>query len=251
MTKTPDIKPGDVFGQLTMLEEAERQTFPSGQYQRRFLCQCSCGNNTLVLRMYLLNGHTKSCGCALRRDYTGQRIGRYEMLRQTGDRDSAGYGLYVARCIECETERVASSVTIRKAGALPCSCMARAVARGESKGSARYRKGHYGRAVQLCENARRRASEKGLPFDLDRTEIARRLEVARCEVTGLALELLAGEGGHPRAPSLDRTDSTLGYLMSNVRVVCWQYNAAKMEHGERWLVELARAIVDRNPATDV
>ena len=49
---------GKVFGKLTVLELAEWKNGTS--YWR---CRCECGNETKVRYAYLINGHTKSCGC--------------------------------------------------------------------------------------------------------------------------------------------------------------------------------------------
>lgn len=52
-----------------------------------FLCECDCGNKTVVQYSNLCNGHTKSCGCATRRpsprrkDISGQRYGKLTAIR--------------------------------------------------------------------------------------------------------------------------------------------------------------------------
>ncbi len=50
---------GMKFGQLTVLERAEKTAY--GQYQ--WLCQCECGNKTVVVGQNLRTNSTKSCGC--------------------------------------------------------------------------------------------------------------------------------------------------------------------------------------------
>jgi hypothetical protein len=55
---------GQRFGRLVALEL-------QGRYQNRalWLCQCDCGNTTIVRSCHLVNGRTKSCGC-LQRELT-------------------------------------------------------------------------------------------------------------------------------------------------------------------------------------
>jgi len=48
MGKKIEIKPGDKYGRLTILKEIEPHVQPSGQKQRKVLCQCSCENKTRV-----------------------------------------------------------------------------------------------------------------------------------------------------------------------------------------------------------
>ena len=58
------VKPGQkdltgrIFGKLTVLELAEWKNGTSYWH-----CRCECGNETIVRYVYLINGHTKSCGC--------------------------------------------------------------------------------------------------------------------------------------------------------------------------------------------
>ena len=44
---------------LTVIERAHKK----GDKQTYWLCQCECGNKTVVSAAHLKNGHTKSCGC--------------------------------------------------------------------------------------------------------------------------------------------------------------------------------------------
>ena len=251
MAKTPDIESGSKFGKLTVIEEAEPRRFPSGQYQRQFKCQCECGNSALVLRMYLLNGHTTTCGCARVRDYDGQLLGRYRIGARTGARDIGGAAIYTARCVECGASRQDSISTLRVAGAKTCTCMQTRPNKGEHKGARKYRQAPHGRAVQLHANAKRRAEDKGIAFDLDRIDLIERIAAGRCEATGLPFDMATGDGLNPWAPSLDRKDSAGGYTADNVQVVCTAYNLAKGPWGDDVLMTLARAIVDNAPKPDV
>ncbi len=242
MTKQ-DIKPGHVFGKLTVVNEAEQRKFPSGQYHRQFKCQCSCGNSALVLRMYLLNGHTTTCGCARVREYEGTILGRYRIGPRTGERDIGGAAIYKATCAECDIEREDSISTLRKAGKLTCTCMSARPGKGESNPSKVYRQTINGRAAQLQSNAKRRAEDKNIAFDLDRVDLIERITVGRCERTGIIFDLSVNGGLNPWAPSIDRRDNSKGYTADNIQIVCNAYNLAKGPWSEDVLTTLARAIV--------
>ena len=59
-----EIQIGDVFGHLTVLEQAEDYIKPkSGTHERQWRCQCDCGRLTVV-NEYNLKGH-KSLSCGL------------------------------------------------------------------------------------------------------------------------------------------------------------------------------------------
>ncbi len=57
------VSPGDKFGLLTIVEEAESGRTPKGRPYRRFRCQCDCGSEVIVYLSKLASNHTKSCGC--------------------------------------------------------------------------------------------------------------------------------------------------------------------------------------------
>jgi hypothetical protein len=64
MAKLCDIKVGDTFGRLTIIEEVERWVYPSKDTRRQFLVQCSCGSPPKkMLISNFKTGSTKSCGC--------------------------------------------------------------------------------------------------------------------------------------------------------------------------------------------
>jgi len=57
-----DIRPGDVFGRLTVVRRAESDKHGIS----RFLCICACGCERVVYGRSLVSGATKSCGCLQR-----------------------------------------------------------------------------------------------------------------------------------------------------------------------------------------
>lgn len=65
---------GQKFGQLTVLRKGNDYYEPSGYRRRRWWCLCDCGKETLVWEKCLKNGHTKSCGCLVRKRLTDRNI---------------------------------------------------------------------------------------------------------------------------------------------------------------------------------
>ncbi len=93
--------------------------------------------------------------------------------------------------------------------------------------------------------ARKRARERGFDFDL--TEDGLRSVIAassgRCQVTGIPF--VAGQEkkfhAHPFMPSVDRINSMSGYVMGNVRLVCYCVNVAMSQWGEEVLEKIAKS----------
>ena len=86
------------------------------------------------------------------------------------------------------------------------------------------------------------------PYELDHDFVKRKLEAGICEATGLPLIRTAPDGVkiNPFTPSLDRIIPSLGYIPSNVRLVCFAFNRAKSDWGDEVLLQIATALVHRN-----
>lgn len=77
-------------------------------------------------------------------------------------------------------------------------------------------------ARQMLINARRRAHEKGLLFDLSEKDIQVPI---KCPILGIPL--VVGKKQSPNSPSLDRKDSSKGYTKENIAVISWRANDLK------------------------
>lgn len=58
-----DIKTGERYRRLTIIEELESSHYPSGAIKRQFLCKCDCGKEVVRALQGLRAGTTISCGC--------------------------------------------------------------------------------------------------------------------------------------------------------------------------------------------
>lgn len=78
----------------------------------------------------------------------------------------------------------------------------------------------------LLSNAKQRAKESGVPFDLDLEDI---FIPVICPILGLTLSPNSGGTPGHTSPSLDRIKPTLGYIKGNVRVISWRANNLKRD----------------------
>ena len=81
----------------------------------------------------------------------------------------------------------------------------------------------------LLTSAKERAAKKHLDFDLKESDI---IIPEFCPILGIKLEWGAGIGkGRARdnSVSLDRIDSTKGYVKDNVRIISWRANDLKKD----------------------
>lgn len=116
---TEGIAPGTVFGNLTVLMEAE----PQGQ-GRWYLCRCICGNEKVIPGKSLTSGNTKSCGCLGKRSpiETGTRFGRLVVIESVGGEGKAGGELYRCRC-DCGNECIKPKNQLLQGGVKSCGCI--------------------------------------------------------------------------------------------------------------------------------
>ena len=86
MGKFKDLT-GERFGRLIVIERAEDYVSPDGSHSSKWLCNCDCGNEVVVIGKNLTrkNG-TKSCGC-LRRDFAyslNKSVNTYDLSGEYG-----------------------------------------------------------------------------------------------------------------------------------------------------------------------
>lgn len=81
--------------------------------------------------------------------------------------------------------------------------------------------------VRMWRRAKRRAKERGLPFEIERSDIV--IPVA-CPILGYTLVVKSGKsGGTYNSPSLDKIKPELGYIKGNIQVISQRANAMKAD----------------------
>lgn len=116
---------GQRFGRLTVL--APNGSDASGR--ATWLCQCDCGNQSVVATQKLTCGHTTSCGCARKGvnmvDLTGKRFGRLTVLHLTGEK--RGSSLIWHCACDCGKTADVASTDLRKGYTRSCGCLSEEV----------------------------------------------------------------------------------------------------------------------------
>lgn len=92
------------------------------------------------------------------------------------------------------------------------------------------------------KSARKRAEEKGLPFDLTPEWYDEQFEKG-CAVTGLKLDPNGSKT--PWTAHVDKIVPSLGYIRSNCRLVCACYNLAKKHWSDADVERMARALIEK------
>lgn len=111
-------------------------------------------------------------------------------------------------------------------------------------------KNHYAkptaRAKLLLAGVIKRSKYKGWDTDIDYDFIKSGIDRGFCEVTNMPFDLNSSPTSkkNPFAPSIDRIDSSRGYVKSNCRIVVWQFNMMKAEMSDRDLFTFCEIIVE-------
>jgi hypothetical protein len=96
------------------------------------------------------------------------------------------------------------------------------------------------RGFALVNVARHRAKTRGIPCTLDPLDIQRRIDLGRCEMTGIEFDLTTPRSWN--APSLDQIEPGRGYTPENVRVVLFALNVMANTWGPDVILTVASAI---------
>lgn len=90
------------------------------------------------------------------------------------------------------------------------------------------------RGYMTWQRHKRTAEKRGLDFSLTQEFVDQMFVDGdwKCCKTGIAFDLTTGRGIRPFSPSIDRIDSSKGYVENNVQLVCTMYNFAKNAFSE-------------------
>jgi len=106
------------------------------------------------------------------------------------------------------------------------------------------------RARTLFYSAKKRANDRGIPFNITLDFVIDKLEKGRCESTGLKFKIKEySERGdkyekiNSRAPSLDQIKPSEGYTKDNVRLVCDHFNKMKNDKSVEETYKVAKAFI--------
>ena len=109
------------FGRLTAMEPIRKEKRKGYIWK----CKCSCGGNKEVPASYLLNGHTKSCGCIKlenkkKQDISGKRWGRLVAVQFMYVENTKSYWLF--QC-DCGNQKVIAASDVKHSGTRSCGCL--------------------------------------------------------------------------------------------------------------------------------
>jgi hypothetical protein len=95
----------------------------------------------------------------------------------------------------------------------------------------------------LLAGVKSRAKTKGIDFDIDVSDV---VIPEKCPYLGIPLKQSTGSGKLDTSPSLDRIDSTRGYVKGNVEVISDLANRIKTNATQEQLLAFAHSVIERH-----
>lgn len=110
-----NVKPGDRFGRLVALHKVGYKTYKNSDIAGQWLCKCDCGNEKVVVGVYLSRGEVKKCDkCARGNGLVLKRLYHIAdaIVERCRNYKNKYYYNYGGRGIMCELGNTAGEVCL-------------------------------------------------------------------------------------------------------------------------------------------
>lgn len=112
---------GKRFGKLVAIKPVDK----TRKGEIKWLCNCDCGNTSVVRGYRLRNGETQSCGYCSKQKYdlTGKRINMLLVTKRVGSNKN-GKALYECKC-DCGKIKIMTAGDLKSGRVISCGCHAK------------------------------------------------------------------------------------------------------------------------------
>jgi hypothetical protein len=218
---------GSIFGNLLLLKR-----IPEFRKPTKYICVCSCGNFCTKYSRDITIGNVKSCGCLhipiVLDNYIGKRFGKLCILNVTIEEE------FICKC-DCGKEIIKPFKNIIYKNTKSCGCINR------SDRSNHFNWRGFGEiSLDYFNSIKVGAKRRNLEFDMT-IEFLWNLYLQQdrcCNLSGIEIYFPKKENGFVQTASLDRINSKIGYLKSNVQWVHKDINKMKNIFDEDYFKEL-------------
>lgn len=229
---------GKRFGNLTVVGE-----LPGRKHNNViWSCKCDCGKMTDARTSSLIGNRKTSCGCNSFEfnDLKGKRFGKLTVIDKTPKRCNR-YTIWLCKC-DCGKLVEVQSGSLIAGNTGSCGCLM-------------HRKGHENPcwcgvgeiSGKMWSGLEKAALKRGLEFRITIEyiwELYQR-QGGKCALSGIELSLNKAD----KTASLDRIDSSKGYLVGNVQWVHKSINIMKHDLDENYFISLCSAIHNHKTIT--
>jgi len=217
---------GKTFHWLTVIEE-----LPGGKGKnRRVKCRCKCGKITENAKYRIISGKIYSCGCQRRhqhKDLVGRHFGKLVVLEILYDYAEKGGKCHSrAKCLcDCGNETLPLLYNIIRGNTISCGCWREQCPKATGKNHSHF-SGYEDISGTFWSQCIISAKKRNMDFEIDLPYIWELFESQDrcCALTGVSLVLKTRNS----TASIDRIDSSLGYIKGNVQ---WVHKCVNLMRG--------------------
>lgn len=241
---------GEQFGELKFLGIAPPHK--NGRTQGSF--QCSCGAGVVKVLSKVRSGHSRSCGClrgagwraVADEDMVGQRFGRLVVQSRNPRSTAAGGTRWDCLC-DCGQSKTLPLNRLRNGNTRSCGCLLRDSA-SEMGRSRKGKRGWNWKGVgdisrSFWGRIKSGATRRGLAVEVTHEDIWQLFQEqkGRCALTNIAIGF-PKVGGRVATASLDRIDSTKGYVEGNIQWIDKRVQQMKWDMPQDEFLSLCEAV---------
>ena len=242
MSARKDLR-GKRFGKLTAISIAPTQNGNS-----YWNCKCDCGKEKIVMTRKLTSGNTKSCGCLKEKLYlVSYKYGNLTVLEE--DRNSKSlFSYWICKC-SCGNTKSVRGTSLLSGATTSCGCARKKNHKSpmkkfieedipERKENLSYCKEYI--KQNMWRYLRRGARKRNLEWSITKDDVNSiyQSQEGRCALSGVPIYLQ----GKVTTASLDRIDSSIGYIPSNVQWVHKEINFMKSNSSEEKFIKWCKLI---------
>lgn len=224
---------GMKFGKLTVIKRSAESC--------DWLCQCECGKTKLAKSNSLKSGRIKSCGCLYPNrnnnnkyvDLTGKIFNKLTVEKR---HDNKGKTKWECVC-ECGVKTIVISEYLKNGHTQSCGCI-------KNKEKSKKWSGYQDISGKFWNRLKYSAKERKLDFNLD-IEYLWELYLKqnrKCALSGIDIIFATKSLSKDGTCSLDRKDSSMGYIKDNVQWVHKEVNKIKQDLSDDKLIYWCRLI---------
>ncbi len=227
------------FGKLTVICRA-----PKNKYGRRhWLCKCDCGNEKTITGYNLLMGYTKSCGCLGGVNLVGKKFNKLTVVKLLSKTDKISHDRYWLCKCDCGKDKKVRQSYLVNENIKSCGCEQFQVGKNHPCWTG------YGEFSGTFFNTIKHGAKiRDIEFSITKKYIWDLFikQNRKCALSNLELNFSVLSGGKDGNASLDRIDSSGGYIEGNVQWVHKDINRMKLEFPTKKLFEYCKLICVNN-----
>lgn len=180
-------------------------------------------------------------------DIAGKKFNRLTVLHKHDSKMNNEIA-WVCKC-DCGNIKILRSSKIRNNEIKSCGCYIRELTKSRTKSKSKCWKGYEGISGTLWQRIKYSAKRRKINFSIKIEDAWELLcnQKFKCAISGLDIEISSENvKATGSTASLDRKDSSKGYIDGNIQWVHRQINIMKMDLDEDKFIEFCRIVVNHN-----